>query len=111
MGKIYGYIGFIDTVETSPGVWEPVPVERGYAMTVVKTVQNWDAHGNVVDDFNIRSVFSIIADPYTNENLQKIKYVVYMGIAWKVNNIEVEHPRLILSTGGVYNGDTLGNSR
>jgi hypothetical protein len=29
--------------------------------------------------------------------------VEYMGTKWKVSNVEVKYPRLILSLGGVYN--------
>jgi hypothetical protein len=30
-------------------------------------------------------------------------YVEFMGTKWKITNVEVQYPRLILSVGGVYN--------
>jgi hypothetical protein len=33
-----------------------------------------------------------------------------MGANWKITNVEVEFPRIILTLGGVYNGDTSGTS-
>ena len=32
-----------------------------------------------------------------------MKYVTYMGVKWKVENISVQFPRLVLSLGGIYN--------
>jgi hypothetical protein len=29
-----------------------------------------------------------------------------MGANWKISNVEVHYPRLILTIGGVYNGET-----
>jgi hypothetical protein len=32
-------------------------------------------------------------------------YVEFMGAKWKISNVEVQYPRLILTIGEVYNGE------
>ena len=46
---------------------------------------------------------TILADPYANENFFKMKYITYMGSKWKITDVRVEFPRLILTVGGLYN--------
>jgi len=57
----------------------------------------------VNDDISISNQISIIADPFANNNFHAMKYVVFMGAKWKVSEVTVEYPRLILSIGGLYN--------
>jgi hypothetical protein len=59
-----------------------------------------EAHLN--DDISITNEISIISDPYANKNFHSMRYVKFMGTAWKVNSIEVQYPRLILSLGGEF---------
>ena len=49
-------------------------------------------------------MISIVADPYANENFFAIRYVQWMGTLWKVTEVEVQSPRLLLRLGGKYNG-------
>lgn len=35
-----------------------------------------------------------------------MRYIEFMGAKWKITNIEVQYPRLILTVGGVYNEST-----
>ena len=44
------------------------------------------------------------------ENYSNIRYVEIIGTKWKVTEIEPQYPRFILTTGGVYNGDTPGTT-
>lgn len=103
MAKFCGKIGFFTTIETEPGVWEETIIERIYYGDLVRNSRAFQSSGGVNDDINVFNNISVIADPYANENFQHIKYVVFMGAKWKVTNIEVRYPRLILTTGGVYN--------
>ena len=104
MAKFYGVIGFVETVETSPGVWEESATERNYSGDVIKDSKRWQAGENLNDNLTINNKISIIADPFAYENFPMIRYVKWMGASWKITNIDVERPRLILSIGGVHNG-------
>jgi exoribonuclease II len=59
---------------------------------------------NLNDNINLANKLSIVSDPYSNEHFLNMRYVTFMGAKWKVTDIEVKYPRLILTIGGVYNG-------
>lgn len=102
--KFYGEIGFSKTIETEPGIWKEQTEPYFYFGDVIKNNRYYQSSNKVNDDFNISDVFSILADAYAFENFSFIRYVKYMGAKWKVNNVEIQYPRLILTTGGLYNG-------
>ena len=106
MAKFYGAVGYAIPRETSPGVWEDLVIEKNYRGDVLQNMNRWQPSGNLNDNFNIDNKISILSDPYAYENLSRIKYIHWMGANWKVNNIEILRPRLLLSIGGVYNGPT-----
>ena len=104
MAKFYGAIGYGKSIETSPGVWEDQITERMYSGDLIRNSRRLQSSGNVNDDIKISNQISIIADPYANENFHLMKYASFMGTKWKITDIEVQYPRLILTVGGVYNG-------
>ena len=104
MAKFYGKIGFYDTIETKPGLWEPTIIERVYCGDLMRNIGKSEPSGGVNNNINVANSISIVSDPYANHNFLKIKYVEFMGVKWNVTNVEVNYPRLILTIGGVYNG-------
>lgn len=105
MTKFFGAVGYAETEETSPGVWTERITERNYYGDVVKNKYRSEPSGGVNNDLNISNNISIIADLYANEHFRHIRYVEFMGVKWNVSDVEVQHPRLILILGGVYNGE------
>lgn len=106
MAKYCGNIGFVETIETSPGVWTEDITERQYRGDVISDTRRWEAGEYLNDNLVINNKISIISDPYAYRNFFAIRYVDWMGARWKVTNVEIARPRLILSLGGVYNGST-----
>ena len=104
MAKYYGAVGYAVSTEVRPGIWKDTIVERMYYGDVIRNNRRLESSEKINDDVNISNEISILADPYANENFHLIKYVEFMGTKWKVSNITVQFPRLILSVGGVYNG-------
>jgi hypothetical protein len=105
MAKFRGKVGFITTEETRPGIWDALVTERFYYCDLIRNFRRSESSGNLNDDINISNKISIVADPYANDNIHSIKYVEFMGTKWKVSNVEVQYPRLILDLGGLYNGE------
>lgn len=101
--KYYGKIGYCESVETAPGVWEEKITERSYYGDVVRNSRRLQSTDKVNDDINVNNEISIVADPYAMNNFHSMRYVEFMGAKWKVSNVEVQYPRLILTLGGVYN--------
>lgn len=103
MARFYGVIGYGETKETRPGVWSEVITERVYYGDVLQNTRRWETGEHLNDDLNINNKISIVADPYTYQNFHTMRYIKWMGVKWKVTNVEVLYPRLILTIGGVYN--------
>lgn len=104
MAKFYGMIGYVVTKETEPGIYEEVVVENAYYGDVLKDSRRLQDRAKVNDDITISNRISIIADPFANNHFHSMRYVEMMGSKWKITDVEVAFPRLILSIGGVYNG-------
>ena len=105
MSKYFGKIGYGVSEETRPGVYVQRIVEKDYYGDIVRNTRRLENGGKVNDDLNINMTLSIVADPFAYQNFHQIKYAEYMGSKWKVSSIEVQYPRLILTLGGVYNGE------
>lgn len=108
--KFYGPVGFVEVIEKRPGVKTMVPVEYSYAGDVLKRSLRFQAGESVNDSIVPSQQISILADPYARSHAGSMKYVKWMGTAWKISEISVEYPRLILTLGGAYNGATVGSS-
>lgn len=104
MSKWYGPIGYAESVETRPGVWKDKITERMYSGELVRNTRRLQSSDTLNDDINVANEISIVADPFANQNFHSMKYVEFMGTKWKITNVEVRYPRLILTIGGVYNG-------
>lgn len=105
MTKWFGVIGYAETVETTPGVWEEKIVERSYFGDVTRNTRRLQTTDQVNDNIDISNTISVVADPYAYQNFHAIRYVEFMGAKWKASSVDVQHPRLNLSLGGVYNGE------
>jgi hypothetical protein len=110
MAKFYGVIGYIKTVEVEPGIWEEQTIEHNYYGDITRPISRFQPSGGVNDDINVSNNISIVADPFANENFQYMRYVVLMGAKWKITNIEIQFPRLLLTVGGVYNENQTGTT-
>lgn len=104
MAKWYGVIGYAETVETTPGVWKEQVTKRNYYGNLTRNTRRLQTADKLNDDINISNELSIVADPYAMNNFHSMRYAEFMGTAWKITNVEVQYPRLILTLGGVWNG-------
>lgn len=105
MAKYYGKIGYAVTVETRPGVWKEQITEREYFGDVMRNVRRLESSQQVNDNINVSNSISIVADPYANDNFHSMRYIEFMGSKWKISSVEVQYPRLVLTIGGLYNGE------
>lgn len=108
MAKVYEKVGFAITAEVDPinrpGIYEDTIQEEYYVGELVSnTSSRWIDTSQKMDDLRINNKISIIADAFAEQNFHAIKYIWYKGVKWKVVSVEVLRPRLILTTGGVYN--------
>ena len=104
MAKFCGIIGYAETKDDGHGVWKEQIVEKKHYGDVLQNTIRYQQSGNLNDNIVITNRISIIADKFAMENSHLIRYVEFMGTKWKISNIEVQYPRLILTLGDVYNG-------
>lgn len=104
MAKYYGKIGYAETKEITPGVWNEQIIEKEHYGNLLQDTIRYQQSGNLNDNIVISNRISILADPFAVENSHLIRYVEFMGTKWRVSSIEVQYPRLILTLGDVYNG-------
>lgn len=106
MNKWYGIIGYVEDVEDEPGIWVQKATEKRYFGDILKNSSRWSASNNSLNDNRIvDSQISIVTDPYAFQHFSSIKYVEFMGTVWEVSSIKPEYPRLIISMGGLWNGE------
>lgn len=105
MNRFFGKIGFCyqESEEGSDIVTERV-VLKTYRGDLLKSNRKWETAEQIIDQFNISNRVSIMADPYSLDNLYAIKFVILHGKAWKITDAEIQYPRIILSIGGLWNG-------
>jgi len=104
MAKFYGSIGYAILEEIVLGVWEERIVEHSYYGDVIRNNRKLQTSSQLNDNVTTSNEISIVSDPFANENFHCMRYVTFMGIKWKVSNVDVQSPRLILTLGEVYNG-------
>ena len=105
MAKWFGKIGYSTTEEDEPGIHKPIIKELSYRGDVMSSRWKRQNSGEINDDIGLANVISIVADPFAYQNCSKMVYIEYLGALWKISDIEVQSPRLLITIGGVYNGE------
>lgn len=105
----YGKVGYAENIEkdpvNAPSVYVDVITEKQYTGDLMRNNRRWNNGNSVNGVVNISNQISILSDPYIIANFQNIRYAECMGTLWCVTDVEVQYPRLILTLGGVYNGE------
>lgn len=102
--RFCGNIGYGTTVESAPGVWADDIVEKKYYGDVVRNTRQARSGEQLNDDLNVSNSVSVVADAYAMNHFFNIRYVEWQGSLWRVSNVEVQAPRLVMQLGEVYNG-------
>lgn len=107
MARFSGLVGFVHTVRTRPGVSSEVVTEKGPYFGDVKRASLSMQQGTAVNsEIRTTNTIEIMADDeYVNENIFAIRFVVWAGTPWAVQEVTVQRPRLLLRLGGVYRGN------
>ena len=105
MARFYGKVGYGETTETVPGVYVDKIVERVYYGDVIRNSRRLDETSDKLNyDLSVGNSISVVADAYAFDHVYAIRYVYWGSTSWEVSSVEIEHPRLLLTLGGVYTG-------
>lgn len=110
MAKFSGMIGFTITEETSPGVWTDNVIEKPYRGDLIRHSRRWDSSEGLHDNIRFSQELSVIADPYLNANTNNMIYVKFQGIRWTITSFDISYPRVTISMGGEWHGNTPATS-
>lgn len=107
MAKFFGKIGFVETVEISPGIWKELYSEREYYGDIIRQSRYINNNQESTNkDIGLNNDISIVADSYANENIYAMRYVEFAGSKWTITNAEINYPRIRLTIGGIYNAES-----
>lgn len=107
MARFHGNIGFADSVETVPGVWEDVIIELPYFGDVLRATRDQSYGDNVNPKIGVvGNSISIVADDRALNAFHTMRYIKWAGERWLISEFEIQYPRLILRLGGRYSGPT-----
>ena len=104
MAKYAGLVTYVSEVESRPGIWTEESVSRlmrGDMLRKTLSVQNDD---KVNSDISLNHRVSLVGDEFALNNYYGIKHIQIDGRDWEVTSVEVQHPRLIVTVGGLWNG-------
>lgn len=111
MTRYSGVIGYAEEAKLVDGVWEDNEItERRYFGSVERLSRSLQNGSRILPDITVSNTISIVADAYAYNNFSRMRYIVWENTPWEVASVEVRHPRLIITLGGVYNGPTAGPS-
>jgi len=103
--RVSGVIGYGEQTKIRPGVVEDVIIEKKFRGETVRPPSSGPDEGQKVnDDLRVGVTLSIVAGAYHSTHVHAIRYISWQGQLWKVSNVDVQHPRLILRLGGLYHG-------
>lgn len=105
--KFYGVIGFAAQVEEEPGLWVEKIVPRTYYGDVKKNHRSYTSASEINDDIRVSSTYiSVVSDGYLDKHIGEMKYIEYLGCRWKIQSIEVSRPRVEITLGEIWHGQS-----
>lgn len=110
MARYHGKVGFLipeDNQET--GVARERAVEKPFFGTVIEHTRRWDPEPQRNEDLGLSNQISITATDYAFKYASAIAYATFMGQRWKVTNMRLKPPQIILTLGGIWNGPIPGS--
>lgn len=109
MGRFCGMIGFLSTDENPdrPFIHSPAFVEKKYYGDFLSKGWKTDNGDGANDKLKLETRVSVIANSFMKQNLGYMKYVIIDGFKWSISSVELQHPRVIFTVGGLYNDETV----
>lgn len=105
MAKYSGLVTYATQGETVPGVWEDITKEHSMKGDIIRRGSTLQDNNKVNGDIALNHRVSLVGDAFAFDNYYNIKCIEIDGHKWEVNSVEVQHPRIIVTVGGVWNGN------
>lgn len=105
MAKFTGLVGYVTQEEKVPGVWSPVSNPKTMKGDIIRQSSNNQNGDKVNDDITLGHRVSLIGDAYAFNNYFSLKWIELNGHKWEITSVELQRPRLIVTVGGLWNGE------
>ena len=102
MNRFYGPVGYVETKETSPGVFKEITTEKKYHGEFLSAGFNNDNSQSIVANITLSNRVSLLADQYAFEHAAYLAYVIIAGTKWAVKSVTFEGKRMVCTFKGVY---------
>ena len=103
MARFYGKIGFVDTYESSPGIWSERTVSKTYSGDVLNNRRRFENGESINDNPVMVNYISVVGDDYMLDNYEMMRWVEFNSKRWKITAVELEYPRVKINFGGLWN--------
>lgn len=108
--RFSGAVGYASDDHPVPGVWTETITEHQYYGDILQMSRRLEPASQnpptTSNNIAMNNSFSIVGDEQAFGNTQKMRYVVWQGSRWTITNVEVRRPRLILTIGEQWDGNT-----
>jgi hypothetical protein len=108
--RFSGAVGYAADSQVTPGVWKEIITEHNYYGDVIQYSRRLDPASQTPpttsNNIALGNSFSIVGDELAFGNITNMRYVVWQGSRWAITDVMVKRPRLILTIGDLWNGDT-----
>lgn len=89
-----------------PGVYSESIIEKQHYGDVIRNTRRWDNEQKINNDLSLSNQFSILANDFAIASVGSMRYIKWNGVLWKITNVDIQRPRIIITVGGVYNANT-----
>lgn len=105
MGKLICNIGFGINQEVEPDIHDDDIIERQYRGEILRNARRFEQMDSLSGGVQINNQLSLLGDSFLFEHLTDIRYVTHRNQRWTAT-IEEQYPRITVTLGGLYNGQT-----
>lgn len=105
MAKYAGLVGYVTQEETRPGVWSTVENPVMMKGDIIRQTYTNQDNGKVNSDVSLNHRVSLIGDAYAFKHFHNISWIMFNEQKWEVSSFEIQRPRIIVTLGGLWNGE------
>lgn len=106
MARFSGIVGFVESVETIPSIFEDKVTEVRCSGNFLDNTQRWEQNEGLNDDIDVTARLSVVVGPDLLDKFYLMRYVHLYGKRWEIKKSIQKRPRVIITVGGIYNGPT-----
>ena len=109
MTKYAGKVGFVKLEKTKYDTFEEVVTEVSLTGDILQSGFNYKIRPYETDEPIPNVRVSLKSTSYLQSNLQYMRYLILDGSPYKIETLSNQRPRVVVTLGGVYNGNRPSN--